>query len=202
MHKLFITIFVSIITLTGSVTRSNGQDFITLNLPEAVIAKAVAAILPIDIDAKSKSIQGDITVINVSELQLTDQHLVCRLHLAGKNLAFVTEIAGHEIKLKVGAIEIDFKTSAAIRFDSKQQILHIKPIVEEVSGEQNNGNTDIGKALVALFDGREFPVSVNNLDPLIAEIGSKTLTINTRIANIEAKPDAIQFSLIPSITAK
>jgi len=202
MNRIFIAFFIATITLTAAVNTSSAQDLITLNLPESIIAKAATAILPLDIDAHSKSIQGDITIVNISEFQLTDQHLACRLHLAGNNLAFVTEIAGHEIKLKVGAVEIAFKTTAAIRFDAKQQTLYIKPMIEDVSGGKDSSNTDIGQALVALLNGREFPVSMQNLDPLIARTGSKTITIGTKIANIVAKPKAIQLSLIPSITAK
>ncbi len=162
------------------------EDFITLNLPQAVIAKATAAILPLRIDAHSKSIEGDITIINISELQLTDNHLVCRLHLAGTKLAFLTEIAGHEIRLKVGSVEIDFKTDAAIRFDAKKQTLFIKPIVKNVAAGGAGSSADIGQALVAVLNGREFPVTIQELDPLIARTGSKTITINTTIANIEA----------------
>lgn len=181
---------------------ATANDIITLNLPETVIAKATTALLPLRIDADSKSIQGDIHIINISELQLTDHHLSCRLHLAGTNLAFLTEIAGHEIKLKVGSVEIDFKTDAAIRFDARKQTLYIKPMVKDVATSGTGSNADIGQALVALLNGREFPITMQDLDPLIARAGSKTITINSTIANIEAKPKSIQLSLFPVITAQ
>ena len=178
------------------------EELITLNLPETIIARATKAILPLRIDANSKSIQGDIHIINISELQLTDHHLSCRLHLAGNNLAFLTEIAGHEIKLKVGSVEIDFKTDAAIRFNAKKQTLYIKPMVKDVAAGGTGSNADIGQALIALLNGREFPITMQELDPLIARAGSRIVTINSTIANIEAKPKSIQVSLRPVITAK
>jgi hypothetical protein len=178
------------------------MHLITINLPETVIAKATAAILPLRIDAHSKSIEGDITIIDISELQLTDNHLACRLHLAGSKLALLTEIAGHEIKLKVGSVEIDFKTDAEIRFDAKQQILFIKPVVNDISASNTAPNADIGQALVAVLNGREFPVTMQELKPLIARAGSKTITINSTIANIEAKPKSIQLSLLPVVAAQ
>ena len=178
------------------------EDFITLNLPETVITKAAAAILPLRIDAHSESIQGDIQIINISELHLTEHHLACRLHLTGTNLALLTEIAGHEIKLKVGSVEIDFKADAAIRFDAKKQILFIKPLVKNVAASAPGSDADIGQALVALLNGQEFPVTMQELNPLIARAGSKTITIHSTIANIEAKPKSIQLSLRPQVTAK
>ncbi len=197
MNKFLITFFICFITLTCSMTESRSQEFITINFPEAVITKAISAILPLNIDTNSRTIQGDITIIDISELQLVDQHLICRLHLAGNNLALVTEIAGHDIRLKVGSVKVDFKTNSAVRFDREQQTLYIKPVVENA---KDDSNTDIGQALVALLNGREFPISMKKLNPMIAETGSKTLTINTSIANIEAQPKAIQLSLIPKIT--
>jgi hypothetical protein len=190
--------------LTGTVFSSlvRAEDFITINLPESIIAEATAAILPLNIDAHSKSIEGDIRIINISELRLTDDHLACRLHLAGTNLAFLTEIAGHEIRMKVGAVEIDFKTDAAIRFDAKTQTLFIKPIVRDVPAGGSGSGADIGQMLVAVLNGREFPVTIQQLDPLIARAGSRMITVGTTIADIEAKPRSIQLSLRSKVDAR
>lgn len=202
--RTFLTILVA---LALSLTATSGQatqpqDVISLTLPESVIARATKAILPLDIDAHSKTIQGDITIINISDLQLTDNQLACRLHLAGKNLALVTEVAGHEIKLKVGEVEVDFLTTALIRFDAEKQTLFVKPIVKNVPKPGKNANADIGQGLVALLNNREFPIAMQNLDPIIARTGAKTVTINTRIADIRAMPKAIGLSLVPAVSAK
>lgn len=194
----------SITLLTAAILSrpAAAEDFITLNLPETVIAEATAAILPLSIDAHSKSIEGDLRIINISELQLTDDHLACRLHLAGTNLVLLTEIAGHEIRLQVGTVEIDFKTEAAIRFDAKQQILYIKPMVKDVTTSGAASGADIGQILVALLNDQEFPVAIQDLEPLIARAGSKTITFNSTVADIEAKPQSIQLSLRALVTSR
>ncbi len=192
-------IFFAVLFFSRPVMANNN---ITLNLPEKVIAQAITAMLPFDIDAHSKNIQGNITVINISKLEITNQHLGCQLHLAGNNLVFVTEIAGHEIKLKVGAVEIDFKANAALRFDSAKQTLYIKPVVKDVTARGDSKNDEIGQALIALLNGREFPVTLQKIDPLIAKAGAKTVTISTIISNIQAKQDFLQLELTPEITSK
>ncbi len=202
MRKYLALYCITLLTAAVLSGPAAAEDFITLNLPETVIADATAAILPLRIDAHSKSIEGDIHIINISELQLTDNHLACRLHLAGTNLALLTEIAGHEIRLKVGAVEIDFKTEAAIRFDAKQQMLYIKPMVKNVTTSGAASGTDIGQILVALLNGREFPVAIQDLDPLIARAGSKTITFNSTIADIKAKPQSIQLSLRALVSSR
>lgn len=202
IRKYFVLFSFTLLALAAFTTPLAAEDFITLNLPETVVAKATAAILPLRIDAHSKSIEGDITIINISELQLTDNHLACRLHIAGSNLALLTEIAGHEIKLKVGSVEIDFKTEAEIRFDAQEQTLFIKPVVKKVSASDTGANADIGQALIAVLNGREFPVAMQELKPIIARAGSKMITINSSIANIEAKAKSIRLSLLPAVSAQ
>ena len=201
MRNIFILALFTLFFSAAVFRPVTAADLITLNLPQAVIAKATKAVLPLHIDAHSREIEGDITIINVSELQLTDNHLACRLHLAGNNLAFLTEIAGHEIRMKVGSVELDFKIDAAIRFDAKQQTLFIKPVVNDVA-TGSGSDADIGQALVAVLNGREFPVSIQKLDPIIARTGSKTVTINTTIADIQARQSYIQLSLLPPVTAR
>lgn len=198
MRKLAVSLFL--LALLSGPASALAKDEIILTLPESVIANAAKAILPLKVDANSNSIQGDITIINISNLELTNGHLACNLQLAGNNLAFVTEIAGHEIKLKVGAVEIEFATHAEIRFDAKKQTLFIKPVVKEISSGGDKG--DIGAALVALLNGRDFPVNMKNIDPIIAEAGAKTITINSQIADIAARKDIIELKLVPQISAK
>lgn len=202
MLRLFVITCLALLSLTLPATLVTAEDYINLTLPESVIARAAKAILPLNIDAHSDSIEGDITIINISDLQLSENHLSCRLHLAGNNLAFLTEIAGHEIRLKVGSVEVDFKTKSAIRFDKNKQILFIKPTVEKAPKNDSENSADIGKALIALLNGREFPINLQKLDPLIAQTGTKTITINSRIVDIKAARKLIRLSLSPEISAQ
>jgi hypothetical protein len=202
MRRFVLLFCVILLFFQSAPTYSNGAEAITLTLPESVISSAVTALLPFKIDAHSKTIDGDITVINITDLQFTKDHLACRLHLAGNNLAFLTEIAGHEIKLKVGAIEVDFQTDAAVRFDAQKQILYIKPVINDMAAKGDGANAEIGQALVAILNGKEFPISMKKLDPLIAEAGHKTVTIDTQISDIKAKADMLLLRLTPIITAQ
>jgi len=201
MRHLFITV-LTVSLLAANCLLASARDQITLTFPAGVIASAAKAVLPLKVDAHSKSIVGDITIIDIRDLALTEGHLACRLKLAGNNLALVTELAGHEIKLKVGALEVEFATVAEIRFDAKQQVLYIKPVIKDLATGSNAAAGDIGQALVALLNGREFPVKIDKLQPIIAEAGMKTITIRSTIGNIAALQDAVQLTLVPQISAR
>jgi len=71
-----------------------------------------------------------------------------------------------------------------------------------MNATQNGGQDDLGQALVALLNGREFPVSMQDMKPLIARSGGKTLMIAMRFVNIEARRDMLQFSLLPEVSTK
>ncbi len=202
MYLFFKLTLVALFILVSSPQNSIAKEPIRLTIPQSVITEVTRALLPIHIDTHSKSVDGDITIINISELKLTDGHLACRLRLGGNNLALLTEIAGHEIRLKVGSIELDVSTDAALRFDIKKQILYLKPIIKDVAGSGSGANGEIGKALIAMLDGKEFPINMQQLDPLVAETGAKTVTIDTKIVNIEAKRKSLQLSLHPVISAQ
>ncbi|PHR27397.1 MAG: hypothetical protein COA36_09220 [Desulfotalea sp.] len=202
MFLFFRLAFIALFLCVSVPQQAAAVEPIRLTIPQSVLAQITQALLPLDINTHSKSVDGDITIINISNLRLTDGHLACRLHLAGNNLALMTRIAGHEIRLKVGSIELDVSTVAALRFDAQQQILYIKPTINKVAGSGSGANGEIGKALIAMLNGREFPINMQQFDPFITEAGAKIVTVNTKIVNIEAKPKTIQLSLLPSISTQ
>jgi hypothetical protein len=177
-------------------------ETITLNLPESVLANAVKAALPLDVESQSKSLRGTIKILGINNLQLGDKILSCRLHVAGSNLQIVSELAGHQINLKVGEVELDFDCTARLRFDAAKQVLYIKPVIDKVKAGKDAGQGDLGQALVSLMNGREFPISMEEMEPLIARTGSKTLIITMKFVNIQARRDLLQFSLLPKISRR
>lgn len=199
LTTILLTLFISVTTPVFATTPNN-NDPILLHLPESVIQSAASAILPVALDASSKSLQGDITIVSVKNLQITKGHLSCNLQLAGKNLRFLTEIAGHQINLKVGNVEIGFQTDAEVRFDPKNQILFLRPIVKDVTGSGDGHNGEIGKALLALLNGREFPVALQDIKPILAKSGAKLITIQPHIDDIQAIGDKLVLKMIPEIT--
>jgi hypothetical protein len=203
IRKLLFSLTLFLAVAVGQTPPAVAEEVITLMLPQAVIAKAFTALLPLPIDARSKSVQGDIVIKNIKDFKLGNNQLACRLHLAGSNLGLVTDIAGHEIKLKVGAVEIEVQANATLRYDAAQQTLFVKPVVRNLSpATGKNANADIGQALVALLNGQEFPLTLQNLSPIIAKSGAKTITINTRITDISTQPEALKLSMVPVIATK
>lgn len=194
----WVAILLSLATTASHL--SAGEDEITLNLPEKVLADALATLMPLEFPASSSALKGKLIIKKVSEVQLLDEHLRCRLHLIGDQLKILTELAGNTISLNVGTIELDFSAKARLRFDQEKQTLYVTPVVDEINSGQEGAAGDIGQTLLAIFNGQEFPLSMKELEPIVARAGSKTVKIDTWIADIQALPQRLQLSLKPNIT--
>jgi len=172
---------------------------IVLSLPESALAEAMAAMTPFSFKAASQVIQGTITVRAIDHLRLDNNQVRARLDLLGNNLEVVTELAGQKLRMKVGEVALAADVLAELRFSGKRRILYIKPVVDPA---QNAEGDEVGRSLVALLNGREFPVSMKDIEPFVAEVGGKTITIATTVADIRALPNKLELSLTPKISSR
>ena len=196
MRFLSLLLLIMLLPATGSC-----RENISISLPEQVLAEAITATLPLSYHASSKTLRGRLDIISISDLKLLDQKISGRLHLAGRDLKVVTELAGHAINFNVGEVELDFHTVASLRFDPSSQTLYLTPMVDKVHTSKDGGGGDIGVAIIGLFDDRELPIRLDKLDPLLTHAGNKTLAITTTIADIRSRPQQLDVTLVPNISA-
>jgi hypothetical protein len=197
----FFVLLVLSLTVPAQLFAAVPRDkTITLNLPESVLSQAIGEMLPFDIDPASSSLRGSITIVSIDDLKVTEQNISCRLKLSGKKLQIVTELSGHQISMKVGAIELNFNCSTKLRFDSAKQTLYIRPMINDISAPKSS-TTDIGGTLLPLLNGHEFPITMQDLAPLVAKTDDKTVAITMHISDIRAVNGALQLSLTPRVSS-
>ncbi len=172
---------------------------ITLTVPDSVLSQALDKSLPIAIDTSSSTLSGAITIIRISNLQIQDKGVSCRIALKGDDMQLSTEISGHTIKLKVGSVQLELQCNAALRFDPARQLLYIKPVISDLQASSTAAQGDINALLMGFLNNREFPVRMQQLEPLIAETSGKTITINMNIAGISTSQGILQFDILPTI---
>jgi hypothetical protein len=172
---------------------------ITLTVPDSVLSQALDKSLPIAIDTSSSTLSGAITIIRISNLQIQDKGVSCRIALKGDDMQLSTEISGHTIKLKVGSVQLELQCNAALRFDPAKQLLYVKPVISDLQASSTSAQGDINALLMGFLNNREFPVKMQQLEPLIAETSGKTITINMNIAGISTRQGILQFDILPTI---
>jgi hypothetical protein len=172
---------------------------ITLTVPDSVLSQALDKSLPISIDTASNILSGAITIVKISNLQIDDKGISCRIALQGEDMHLNTDIGEHTIKLKVGSLQLGLQCNAVLRFDPARQVLYVKPIISELKASSTAAQGDIDALLLAFLNNREFPVQLQQLEPLIAETSGKTINIHMNIAGIRTQQGSLRFDILPQI---
>lgn len=174
---------------------------ILLSLPEKVVAEMVQKSLPLQVNQPSESLAGLISVEKVEKLNFNDNSLAATVTMSGRDVQLNTNLGGHNLLLKVGNVELDFSLEAVTRFDKASQTLFIRPTVSGIDqrGSQNN---EVGELIAALFNEQELPVALENLAPIITDIGNRQLVIDMSVEDIRFGPDAVEILLTPQTSVK
>lgn len=198
IRSIACVLFLLHLLLPGQLFAATGK-MITLSVPDTVLSEALDKSLPISIDTSSSTLSGAITIIKISNLQLQDKGISCRIALKGDDMSLNTEIGGHALKLKVGSLQLGLQCNAALRFDPAKQMLFVKPVISDLKASSSAAQGDIDAMLMAFLNNREFPVKMKQMQPLIAETSGKTININMTIAGVRTQQGVLQFDILPQI---
>lgn len=196
-----ILIVCSLIVLLGTAVHAKDSDVetLTLTIPESVLAEAVRKSLPFLLDAGSDTVEGSIWIQSIENLQLDDQQISGIVTMLGNDILISTSIAGQQLRLKVGTVKLTFNLAADSRFEDASQTLFIRPTVTDLKTEEAQAGDELGVLLIGLFNGREFPLAIDKLQPIIADTGEKKLAIGMRIKDITIARKMLSLHLLPDI---
>ena len=174
---------------------------IQLSLPDTVVADVLQKSLPFHINQPSEALAGVISVDKVENLAFKDGSLAAAVTMAGRDVQLNTTIGGHQIRLNVGNVNLNFSLAAVMRFDKASQTLFIRPTVSGID-QQGTQNKEVGELIAAMFNDQEIPVAVDNLQPIITDIGTRELIINMSIEDVRLRPKALVLLLTPKASVK
>ncbi len=197
--KTFIAILFLLLSATPSYAGPHKQN-IKMTLPDSVIKEAIHKTLPLTFKLQSSNLLGSVSIDKISNLRFQNNKLSSHITLSGHELNLVTSIAGHNLRMNIGTVTMNFRCDATIRFDASSQILYVKPVITEIESTGNQ-KTDIAATISLLFNNREFPLQMEKLKPLVTNTGDKLLNISMLISNMELRPDSLLISIEPKIVA-
>lgn len=203
MKKIFVLLTILFLTaVTPGWAASGNKAAITMSIPEAVLVDTIKKSLPFQLSEPSAALKGTIAINQIDSLKLAKQKLSAHLVVNGTDIRINTAIAGHQIALKVGDVQLDFNITASTRFDEASQTLFIIPQVSEMAPDAaNQKGNEIGALLVSVFNGKEIPIVINKLQPIITNTGNRQLAINMQVMDIAIEPKALVLYLLPDIKA-
>ena len=174
---------------------------ILLSLPVKVVEEVVQKSLPLQINQPSDSLAGVISVEKIDNLIFTNESLSATVAMSGRDVQLNTTIGGHQIRLNVGNVALDFSLDAVIRFDRPSQTLFLRPSVSRLN-QQGSENSEAGELMVALFNDQEIPIALDNLQPFITDIGTRQLIIDMSVEDIRLDPERLDLLLTPQTRVK
>ena len=197
-RKTYPIIFISIFCLTLLIPlTSTGElkkEEMTIAIPEQLMAEFINDTLPVKITRK-KSFSGVIWIESVDRLKLGNDKISFSMKMHGENIGYHKKIGKRPVELNFGDVRLSFECEAAIRYDKGRNVLYVKPeIIQERAEEQA-----LVPLLAALIEGREFPIEIQKLEPIITKIGDKSLIIDMDISSIFILDSILFIGIRPKV---
>lgn len=195
---LAISLLLCLLTSTPSMADLTRQPA-TMTLPETFVAELVARSLPQKFKLQSNGLLGSVSVDKISKLQLEQDKLSGRATLSGHELNIVTDVAGHQLRMKIGTLTMSFQCEVTTRFDARTQTLYLRPVITDLQSTDRS-KTEIASTIALLFNNRELPLPIENLSPMLIDAGDKALSLSLNIGDIRLQPDKLLLHILPQLT--
>ncbi len=200
--KTIVSILVISMFLLAADLCLAANEFVTLKVPKSILTRVLTEVLPVQLNTKSGALSGEITLVRMKNLHLSDQRIAFLAGLAGRNLQLASEVMGQKISMQVGNVNLDLDCKASIRFDRASQTLYIRPLIAERGSRSSGQAADLGRTVAALLNGHEFPVALDKIAPIVAKASNKTIMINSRLSDIRISRDGLLFFLTPQVITR
>ena len=177
---------------------NKAQRAIVITMPAETVLASLQKMLPLAIPSHNEQLQGDIVLESLDRLFIHDNILSLRGVLSGKNLVIITNIAGQDLRLKLGQIHLPVTCDLQTRFDQAKRKLFVTPRFAETVADKNSQEASVG-SLIGALGGREYPVDLDALQLLNIKMGTRSIPIAMEPTNIAGTDNALIFRLMPRI---
>jgi len=205
MKKLNMTAIAAILIFllfSAATAQVKNIKELTVVVPAESIAKFIQPLLPYSINI-GKDFSGSFWVKSIENIKITKDRVSFSAHIYGKDIEYSAKIGKQTASFKVGNVNLRNHWEASLRFDKSKKMLYIKPHVE---GPQNKKDFSQGDILIdTLFNALsdiEYPIDVNRIQPIAAELYDTELTINTDISDIYTDNNKLFIEVIPTAKKK
>lgn len=171
----------------------------SLTIPESTLAQTAQKLVPLEIKT-GKSLAGKIYITEITDLQLRDKRISCKLSLEGKDMQVVTKIAGTKLNLSIGNVATSLNADLELIYNKSREEIILTPHISDVA--KDGGKAEVAGMLLSLLDGQKFPIALKDIPPIIAKSGQNNIFINLDIVDIEVQENQIYALIEPLISKK
>ena len=175
---------------------------LTVVIPAESIAKFIQPLLPYSIDM-GENFSGSFWVKSIENIKITKDRVSFSAHIYGKDIGYSAKIGKQTARFKVGDVNLRNHWEASLRYDRSEKKLYLKPHIESPINKKDLSQGDI--LIDTLFDAlsdMEYPIDLNKIKPISAEIYNTELAIDTQISDVYSNNNKLFIEIIPTAQKK
>jgi hypothetical protein len=202
MKKLPVIVIIFFLSFSPATAQVKNTKELTVVVPAESIAKFIQPLLPYSIDM-GENFSGSFWVKSIENIKITKDRVSFSAHIYGKDIGYSAKIGKQTARFKVGNVNLHNHWEASLRYDKSKEKLYISPHIESPKNKEDLSQGDI--LIDTLFDAlsdMEYPIDLNRINPITAEIYNTELTINTAISNVYSNHNKLYIEIIPTAQKK
>ena len=202
VSAITITFLLFFLLFSPAPAQVKNINELTVVVPAESIAKFIQPLLPYSINI-GKNFSGSFWVKSIENIKITKDRVSFSAHIYGKDIGYSAKIGKQTASFKVGSVNLRNHWQASFRFDKSQKKLYVKPHVDSPQDKKDFSQGDI--LIDTLFNALsdiEYPIDVNRIKPISAELYDTELTINTDISDVYADNNKLFIEIIPTAQKK
>jgi hypothetical protein len=202
MKKLPVIAIIFFLLFSPAPAQVRNTKELTVVVPAESIAKFIQPLLPYSIDM-GENFAGSFWVKSIENIKITKDRISFSAHIYGKDIGYSARIGKQTARFKVGDVNLRNHWEASLRYDKSKKKLYLKPHIESPKNKKDlsQGDILIDTLLDALSD-IEYPIDLNKINPITAEIYNTELTIDTKISDVYSNNNRLFIEIIPTAQKK
>jgi len=201
VNLLFIFFQVLLLLLMASVFTAAAIDqSVTISIPDDILLRAIKDGLPIPIEAQSQYFQGDVAVQSLEKLQVREKSLYLQGVVAGRNFTMNTSIAGKEISMAIGSVQLPLTCELFLRFDGSKNVLFVTPRFPKPKSLYAADPADALLLLLSSLGEKEYPVELGAIQPILAKAGTRNISIELEPVDILTQKGLLVIKMRPKVS--
>ena len=199
--KRIYTILLSLVFIflfsVNTLARKDDVEDILIVLPEQSIVKFLTELLPYEINM-GKNFSGSLWIKSIKNFKIEKNKISFASHIYGKDITYSAKIGEQMANIEIGNVNLLNDWVSSFRFDADKKVLYIKPhLINSVDTKKASYKEILINSIFNVFSGIEYPIDLQEIDPLTTEFLGKFLTVNIEISNIYASNNKVNIKVRP-----
>ncbi|MGD8263419.1 MAG: hypothetical protein PVG08_12535 [Desulfobacterales bacterium] len=194
--------FVSMILfllVSSSTAQVDSLKETTVVVPAESLARVIKPLLPYKIDL-GKNFLGSFFVQSIENIRIEKGKILFSSLISGKDIKYATKVGEQVVNFVVGDVNLASRWEVSFKFDKTNKKLLLKPDLQVPKNENEFSQGDaLVNTLLTALSGIEYPIELNNLEPVKSEFYNQLLTAKMDVSDVYAANDKLFIELIPTV---